>query len=173
MFEKHVDRGKADVVASEGGAVLLEFVISAPFVTILLIGVLDIGQLLSDYLVMTQVAREGVRYASGLYGLEATISENDPQITMPQLGEAPPILQNRDLVIARVAQLLELENTHLESTSRNFEMNLHEGTGRPQVSGDSPDTDVVEVRVSGVHRGFLPLFDKLELSVSQIGPYLY
>lgn len=48
----------------EEGQSLVEFALVLPVLLLLLMGIVDFGRVLSSYLVVSQTARDGVRYAS-------------------------------------------------------------------------------------------------------------
>ncbi|MFN8389629.1 MAG: TadE/TadG family type IV pilus assembly protein [Bdellovibrionota bacterium] len=86
-------------LSSERGNAFSEFIITAPFLVFMFIGIIDLGTALNKYLTVNRIAYEGTRYAASVPLLEtAAVSTAVDAVNKPghQL-----VRQRIDLLLAR------------------------------------------------------------------------
>lgn len=135
------------------GAALLEFSVTLPALLIIILGILDLGSLIYEYMSVQRVAYEGARYAASLADLE----EGPGYLPAPE--EGPPVLQTvHGQLRTRIERLLD--DGQLDGNEATFST-LRQG-------------DIVSVTVSVRHTALaLKWLDQNEVSVSSSAPYLY
>ncbi len=142
----------------ERGTAMLEFGLVCPILLALMMGVVDIGSALNRYMVLAQVAGEGVRSAGGQAGLEPGSFDD---LSSPGLR---PIQYN---VQSKVSSLLRMQNLKMNSVTINSTFdsipNAVTGLGERTVS----------VRISGTYNGILPIFRGITITANKSGAYLF
>ncbi len=142
----------------ERGVAILEFSFLLPVLVLFFIGLVDLGRAAHSYLILTEVAREGVRLAAALPNLE-----QGEFVNVNNDASVP----NQSMVQQRVSQLVSLHQLGNPEIDSEF-------TALP-VGGVAvdPTDDTVRVRVTVPFNGIFPLFNGLEMSVEATGPFLY
>ena len=143
----------------ERGSSLVEFAIAAPLLLTLLLGVFDLSRAINQYMVLSQIAGEGVRSASERAGLEA--GTNFVDLSTP--GDSPGHYN----VQSRVNNILLMQHLKINNLSI--------------ASSYSPQPDpttgqggrTVSVTISGMYHGIFPLFKNLQIKAQKSGPYLF
>jgi len=141
--------------SSESGAALIEFVIASIILFPLFLGVADLGGMLNSYMVLSQVAGEGVRSASERPGLEEGAylsSQTSPSGHLDVQGRIGNLLR---------AQSLKVNNLVVASAYQSG------------VDADGKASKTVSVRIFGDYHGFLPVFKNFQISAQKRGPYLF
>ena len=136
----------------EKGSVVVETALAVILLMIFIVGIIDIGRLLHTYIVLTQVVSESARFASRLADLptgEYSSTDVNP-IPDPHLS-----------VHNRVRMLLGINSKSVEIEQVSVKSRYI----------DSP-TKMVHIDVSGVYRGFFPVFDGLTINSSHSAAYL-
>jgi hypothetical protein len=149
-------------LSPDRGTALVEFCIVLPILAILLIGVMDVGNLLNHYLVLTQDAAEIARYGSGIPDLEIGRSCQG-YVTLPgycTLGNGTGT--KHQLLYDRAQRLMSISRLPmLPSSSFTYEIE-HEASH-----------DAVYVDINTTFKGFIPPFDNIPISVRSRSAYLY
>jgi len=194
---------KPNTKSCEAGVAFLELGIVMPLlVFVLLIGTVEVGNLINEYQKLTQIAREGVRFASKLPVLEpghlAYIAPTGAGVTEISTfnnpsGISPESLSAGHLAVnARILQLLYLNFRELDEDTGLFPLSSqwdreYQVTSRlvaenctttAYTNSDTPCDDdtrgTVEVSISMVYQSFFfDDFDLTPISVRRSGPYLY
>ena len=97
---------RAQKLKGERGIAITEFLITFPFILIMLAGVVDLGIALNRYYTINRIAYEATRYGASIPGLEAGVFDTNAAAVGPNavLPRAPAHLQVRarvDLLLAR------------------------------------------------------------------------
>lgn len=164
---------------SERGTSFVEFTIAAPLLISFLFAVVDLGQVFSNYMVLTQIAREGVRMASGISGLEAGEPGFCGSLDTAYAIQVCPVLTGTPLpqptgeqrnVWTRASRLLRVhsDNKDLSLVPGSVEIT----TSFQQGLGNDQD-DTVSIELTARYSGIFPLFDEMPITVRARGPYLF
>lgn len=193
-----------DRLKSESGVALLELGIVLPlFLVTVLVGTVEIGNLINEYQKLTAITREGVRLGSKLPTLEPgflefiapTTSVPTAGITFETPGNATPgnvAPAGHTLIANRIFQLLHLnfrvsdgmgsylnsphQAREYEVTTRYIEIGCDATTySVPANTPCNAQTDgTVEVSVGMLYSSFFfPDFDLIPLRARASGPYLH
>lgn len=151
------------------GAALIELSLVAPLLLTLFLGVMDLGRALHAYIVLSHIAAEGVRSASGLASLEPGSDFEQlyqADATCGTNGPAEPWVAcpRQYRVQARVKGMLDLQNVGIRNLA--VRSGFNSGT-----AGD--DRRTVSVRITGEFETFLPFLGSLPLRTEKSGPYLF
>ena len=165
----------AQNVSSQCGSAVTEFTIVLPFLALMVTATIDIGNILNEYLRLTEAVHQGARMASeasefktqmqfaGLTaGQQGCGSETTAMIPTP-----PSDVDKHRLVQQRVENIVTLQSTSLNSTSLCIRSELELGStplGSPQQN--------VRVRLTARYDSFFPLFNNLPISVEATAPFL-
>lgn len=148
----------------ERGIALTELTVMLPTLILLWIAMVDVSRMLNNYMALTQIVREGSRFASGVSSLESSSSSF-------QTSDEAPL--NHRLVRARVDALMKVAR-------EEYSLNIGDGLvieteffgNSAHASNIAPRVETVRVRVSTQYQALFPLFDNLSISASGIAPYL-
>jgi hypothetical protein len=172
----------------ERGVAILEFAIIAPFIVLCAIMIIDLSFLLVDCMIVSQVAKEGVRALSSFPGI---VNATTPvqRVEVPDSPAAPALPTFADWAAYesglktyctdnsstpecglfraqyRMNELLKIHNLVPSITKRIAEVQRFTGTGV-----DEPDSVMVTLRVR-LDRGIL--LRGMSFNISERGPYLY
>ena len=135
----------------------------APLLLTLFLGVMDLGRALNAYIVLSHIAAEGVRTASGAPALE-------PGVYTAALasGGTPSIDDLRTVpgqyrVQSRVKGMAALQNFGIRNLTSTSTYNANTG---------GVDNKTVAVNLSGDFESFLPFLGEIRISSQKSGPYL-
>lgn len=143
-------------IRKEEGSILVESAIAIAFLILLFVGMLDIGALIHNYVVVNQVASEAVRYGTRLPVLEEGTWDTNSATRPPGHQQ----IHDRVNMILAMRTALNVENINITTTFRN--------TGASDVRADG----TVLVSLSADYAGLLPGFDGLNLLSGHRGEYL-
>ena len=157
---------------SQRGSAMTEFALTVPILVVLILGMVDIGALLLNYMQFEQAAREGVRTAGRLPSLAAgawTSTNDADTVTQAGVCTVTPTDPSCDhvLVHARVRYILRLENTWYVDIP---ETDILSDFQPPPVGIPVGIQDTVMVRVNGLYTG---IFFSYNMNVSMRGPWLF
>lgn len=138
---------KIKELSGQVGSVMVEAVLSISFLVMLCTAVYDLGQIIHGYVVFTQIANEGARYASrlsrletGSYG-EEVAPVGAPATTPPSVPQYHQLVHNRVMQVLTVqAPLFDTEDVRVRST---------------YVAGT---INQVEISISARYESLFPLF---------------
>ncbi|MCC6220555.1 MAG: pilus assembly protein [Deltaproteobacteria bacterium] len=160
---------------SEKGSAVLEFSISLFFITVLMVGVIDVGNMINDYLALTQIAREGTRVAASKLGLASTevgaicVFDSSTAIKCcTSSGCSNACGQEHFEVQQRVFNLIQSQKLSLQADSIVIASYYCQN---PVAA--NPQGDKTKVQISARYEAFFPLFNGNGINVSEVGPYLY
>lgn len=156
----------------ERGAAMTEFAITVPVLVLLILGMVDLGALLINFIQLEQAAREGVRTA----GRQATLSpgpwtsDSDAdmaaQVLVCTANPTDPSCEHV-LVHSRVRHVMRIENTWYVDIA---EADVISDFQPPPLGIPTGIEDTVMVRVSAEYTG---IFFAYDMNVSMRGPWLF
>lgn len=160
---------------SQKGIALTEFIIVFPMLTTFIMGITEMSSALQTYLVMTQIAREGLRTAAALPKLESTQVKYENIVNVPdayhcepnQPTVATPSCENQLLVQRRMNLLLNILGAK-KSVGSSLKI-----TTQYITNSGGADADTVYVEMSGYYYGSVFQGKLMPFKVSAQGPYLY
>lgn len=170
---------------SEEGVSILEFCIILPFLTIVLLGTIDISMALVNYMVWNQVVREGVRIGAGLSNMKEMKFSSKADAGCPTgsicggaaYTNAMSVCTNHPgpagepcahvLMHKRIIKLYELNQDLLQLDQDDFNITTF---FTQDGSGTAEDSDTVRVVLSTRYRGIF--VNGWPMEISQVGPYL-
>ena len=139
------------------GAALVEFALVVPLLVLMIVGVVDLGGALNSYMVLAQIAGEGVRSAGERAGLER--GSNFVNLVD---GEFYP---GQYSVQFKVNSMLRLQDLPLSGLTVRSAYYRNGGAGNPERT--------VAVSISGTYNGILPVFRNFPINIEKQGPYLF
>jgi Flp pilus assembly protein TadG len=149
----------------ERGVAMAEFGICVPFITMLLMLVVDYGLMLNEYMRLTQAVHAGVRLASGYSGLPTG------QYQTLQNTATCPLQGSSSLhhgLQERVNAIISSNNRFVDSSTLCVTTNIrHNGafTG-------TPENNTILLSVAVRYRAIFPLVGQTMIHVSGVGPYI-
>ncbi len=147
------------------GTALTELCVSLPLLTYLLLGILDISNLINHYLVLTQNVGEAARFGAAVPGLET--GESCREFAIPATCTPSESVQN-GTVLDRLKELVDASKlTYI--TNVTYKTRYETAASAP--SGIQPD--VVYVDLGATYQGVIPPFRNLRFSVRSRSAYLY
>lgn len=153
---------KAD---SEKGIAVIEFAIAMPFLAIMMLSALDLGQVLIQYIQMSAAVREGVRVASSTTDIDST--ESYSQLTAGQNCDTPdltgPDAARHVKIQERVMQVMGQRSLLIEANKICVESGVN-----AEVSGEKN----IYVKLNTEYRGFFPILNGMQIEVEALAPYL-
>lgn len=160
---------RSDHRTGETGIAMLELLVAAPFLLVLVIGVIDVGRLLNQYLLLNYAVSSGVRFAMSQPDLAAgPFVGGTPNQTCPTGWGAPATAQTHHQEIhERVRDIVNLANEAL-NTSYCIRSTLQI---QPTMT-DDPREKTVSIELYAAYRAFFPLLNGLPMTVRATGPYL-
>ena len=162
VFQYRCRRARGD---DERGLAIVEFAVALPFLTVLMLSALDVGQLLIQYIQMSAAVREGVRVASSTTDIETFYPYS--QLTSDQNCESAqssgPDVKRHQQIQRRVMQVMGQRDLLIESSKICVESGL---------SKNAAGEDNIYVKLNTSYTGFFPVFDGIELEVEALAPYL-
>lgn len=150
-------RPAPDTPAPQRGQAILELAVVLPVLIFIFFSIIDIGQMINQYLSITEVAYEGARYGASLPGLPPVPGQNDSSA------------QSCSKIRERVYEVLE-DNGYLNPRS-NCEVSVAyepPDPANPQAAGHS-----VHVTVRVPFHPFLNLYSGVHVTVTATAPYLF
>ena len=148
--------------ANERGSAIIEFSMVAPVLIMLCLSVFDLGGALCNYMVLSQVAGEGVRLGTERAGLEEVTVDTTSASVAASYGSAGHYVVHR-----KVHSLLNMQNLKLSQLS------VQSSYARAGDSSSGLPEKTVSVTVSGEYNGILPFFKHLSLKAQKSGAYLF
>jgi hypothetical protein len=149
-----------NVQAPDSGQALLELAIVLPVLIFIFFSIIDIGQMINQYLTLTEVAYEGARLGASLPGLPPVPGANDDSLKS--------CLEIKD----RVYSILEL--TGYEEARDYCEVTIaYEPPAAAQAQAPGSTGQSVHVSVRVPFHPFLNLYSGLHISVTATAPYLF
>lgn len=139
--------------SDQSGAILIEAALAFVMLVILLIGLVDVGQMVHAHIVLTDATKEGARLGARIRNLA-----DDPH----GFGHAE--------IQARAVGLMSGHKTLTGLANVTFTSDCVRGAGnapRQQISGDQ-----VIVDVSAQYNGFFPAFQNVVLRSRHVAAYL-
>jgi hypothetical protein len=155
------------------GAAAVEFAISLPFLAVMIIGVLDIGRALTQYLLLTEAVHQGVRYGGQLELLDPGNTNPEHIYSGLSAGQncaavAPgggyELIRGHRAVQNRVIQILNLNRIALKANGLCVYTRVRDA--------GSIFNRNIRVQIGAQYSSFFPLFDGLQINVQATGPYL-
>lgn len=146
----------------QDGNAFTELAIVLPLLLLLIMGTVDLGRILNEYLTITRIAYEGTRYA-------ASVAELEPG----QFTVAASTPQSHQAVRERIGTLLERHDMSPTSSGITISTALYDkdAFAHPTIAGYDK---VVHVRISVPFNSWFPLLDFMdEVSAEASGPYLF
>lgn len=158
----------------ERGVALLELAISLPVLVLLFLGLVDVSNMLINYMSMSQVADEAVRTLSAVPSLKATASDvtsfDTATIAACTTNPASNNLCGHLLAHRRVqylAELLRLQN--VDSAALQIKTRYQGGIA----SAAATENDTVRVEITATFNGIFFFLNNFPISVRAQGPYLF
>lgn len=145
---------------------MMEFSISLPLLTLILFGVMDIGNLLNHYLILAQNASEVARFGSAVADLNT--GKSCRGYTQQPLTCSSETAVNHKNLLDRAELLVSLSRLPMFT---DFTYEIEYETPATAPSGVAPD--VVYVNINTRFRGVMPPFDDIPISVRARAAYLY
>jgi hypothetical protein len=153
---------------------MIEFVLAAPFLAFLITAVLDVGNVVNEYMVMTEAVHQGVRLAStgshlrelgDFKGLAEGANACPVNIRHrpPASPVGPAEKEQHRQIQERVKTILDMNNTYLKSGSICIISHLEESNGNRNV----------KVTVTANYKSFFPILRNLPISVEATAPFLH
>jgi hypothetical protein len=170
---------------NQEGVSILEFCIILPFLTIVLLGTLDISMALINYMAWNQVVREGVRVGTGLRNMKDIRFSSRADASCPSgsiCGGAaytnamaactthpgPPGLPCAHVIVhKRIRKLYDINQDLLRLDQADFHITTE---FTKEGMGTASDSDTVRVVLNTQFRGIF--VRSWPMQVSQVGPYL-
>ena len=144
-------------VRSEHGTAMLEFAIVLPFLVFTVFSGIETARALRNYLTLSQVAYEGVRYAASLPGLE--VGKFDAANVPGSTSQQARVRRIIDEILVEY----ELSTSAAEVTSEHLAV----------IADGGPDNRVT-IQISA---NYVPLFSfgfpSIPIQVTATSPYLY
>ncbi len=161
--------------SDQNGTALTEFAIAVPLLATLILGMVDVGALMINYVQFEQAAREGVRTAGRLVSLDSTAPHFSPNNIATSnektICDASPNLAmcGHTLIHSRVRHILRTQNTwSVDLLNVQVTSNFDPLPGGCAVV--NPDEDSVEIQLNGLYQGY---FISYNMNVTMRGPYLF
>ena len=145
-------------ILGEGGLAFQEFAIALPFLVLICTSAVDIGRALNQYLVLSEVAHQGVRFASTQYNLSEMPQSEQEACSLIPSGHLPDSVRR---VRRRIIQLVVNQNIDIDNLCVWAYRDVDTGMGKN-----------VHVQVSSGFATFFPMIRELSLNVSVAAPYL-
>ncbi len=161
--------------SEERGAAFIEFVIAAPFLLLLTMGVIDCARLFNAHQAMSQLANNAVSLAANTGQLEVGSfaadmnGANCGNMAMAPYGGKQAFLQNKVRQLATGTLYQEEFRLTAGSVciySEYASAQAASAAGRPEAS------ETVNSMVSARFNGLLPFLKNLKISANSSGPYL-
>ncbi len=158
--------------SNSDGTAYIELTFVLPLIFIMIVGLVDVGRALINYLNLTQIAYEGARFAGALSGLESTGSLTVVDLHQGARDATAPVhwdVQTRiDQMLTQIYQL----------NFRPGSVHIRTGFDPKDPTNPSPqlDKNVVRITIDGEYESlfnFVNWWQQLfPVSVSISGPYL-
>ena len=153
---------KSRSISSDRGSAIIEFSMVAPVLIMLCMGVFDLGGALCNYMVLSQVAGEGVRLGTERAGLEETTVNTTQGNVAASVGMSGHYTVHHKIHSLLNMQSLKLNNLSVESSYARVGDNA---SGLP--------ARTVSVVISGEYNGILPFLKHVQLKAQKSGAYLF
>lgn len=170
--------------SSERGVAIAEFAIALPTLAIFIMGVIDVGRMIHQYMLMSHIARESVRVASGILELEAGTYDNIKRVSNETHCDASDqsavtsscynhlVIQRRILQMFRW-QNIDINERIIESKTIDDLQVITRYIPEPSSGIAAATDDSVSVQITVPYKGFFPAFDGLNISVAATGPFMW
>ncbi len=155
--------------SGERGIAALELLVASPFLVVLVIGVIDVGRLLNQYLLLNYAVSSGVLHAMSQPSLAvgSYVAGTPNQVCPSGSGAlATPDTRHQE-VQERVRDIVNLANEALNS-SYCIRSTLQIAPG---FVGD-PREKTVSIELVAAYHAFFPLLNGLPMTLQATGPYL-
>lgn len=152
---------------------MVEFVLAAPFLAFLITAVLDVGNVVNEYMVMTEAVHQGVRMAStgshlrqlgDFKGLAEGADACPANILFSTPSVGPSEREQHKQIQERVKSILDMNNSYLKSGSICVISHL-----KQDADGDRN----VKITVTANYDSFFPVLRNLPISVEATAPFLH
>ena len=154
----------------EAGIAILELLIASPFLFILIIGVIDIGRLINQYLLLNYAVSAGVLEAMSQPNLTpGKFIKGTPNQICPETVtglEATPDTQHQKIQ-ERVINLVQLTDRALSGN-----VCVRSTLQIAPTAANDPREKTVTVEVFTDYNALFPLFNGLPIVLQSTGPYL-
>ncbi len=160
---------------SESGAAMMEFMLVLPFILTMIFGVVDLGRAISQYMILSEVVSQGVRYGGSISNLKDTATKFSDLTAGQHCGASKTkavskgsIMTDNDLhemIQQRVEDLVEQGNSSLDGDTLCITSQL------ASVGAGSEKNIHLEVQAS--FNSILPMFNGIVLKAQATGPYLF
>ena len=161
----------------ERGVALLELAISLPVLVLLFLGLVDVSNMLINYMSMSQIADEAVRTLSAVPSLKAATGSTDvvtdadaeAVATKCDTNSSSDTLCGHLLAHRRaryLAQLLKLQNV-------NGDVEVKTRFQNGVASATATENDTVRVEITAKFNGIFFFLNNFRITVKAQGPYLY
>ncbi len=163
------------ITSDEKGTAFIEFVVAAPFLILLMMGVIDCARLFNAYQAMNQLANNAVSLAANTSRLEVGTFASDMHgsgcggLAAAPLGGKQASLQNR--VVKLASGTLDQKDFKLNSDSvcicsEYSSAQVASAAGKPEAS------ETVNSMVTARFDGLLPFLKNLKITANSRAPYL-
>ena len=156
--------------SDERGVALMELAVALPFLLILIIGVIDIGRMINQYLLLNYAVKTGVLKAmsqpSLLPGNFLSVTGNPGTLCPSSMGGPVTANTRHQNVQNEVQRLIGLTDEALKN-----DYCIRTGLAQTNVPSD-PRFRTVDVELRAKYEAFFPLLDGMPITLSATGPYL-
>ena len=156
-------RGFSTSNDNQRGIAFIELLIALPFLVTLFVGVVDIGQAVNQYLLLSEAVNEGVRIAAedGRLSINGTYAAPGQSCTPQGSGD----LDLHKEIQKQVKNVIGIQNHWIDPNSLCVQTTLADAA--------TPSEKNVTVTVSTTFRAMFPVFDGMNISASANGPHLF
>ena len=151
----------------ETGIAIIELAVCAPFLVLLLTAMIDIGGLLSQYVIMSDALHSGLRTASTMPNLET--GEGFQGLTPGQLGCAG---SGSSAFHTQVQQLVEDLIDQRLLWIKADSLCISTGVKRGGAYAGTSEENTAVIGVTARYDGFFPFIDDMQFEVESSGPLL-
>ena len=155
--------------SDERGIALMELGVAIPFFLMLIIGVIDIGRMVNQYLLLNYAVKTGVLNAMSTPGLATgSYVKGTPNQNCPAgIGSDATADTRHQQVQERMQQVINMAN---EATTGTF--CIRSALTLDGVDSNDPYQHTVSVEVQAKYNAFFPMLKNMPMKISATGPYL-
>jgi hypothetical protein len=159
----------------EAGTAMMEFVIVLPFILTMIFGVVDLGRAIAQYMMLSEVVSQGVRYAGSVSNLtDATTEFADltngqhcgaHKTKAVSKGSQATDNEIHQQIQQRVEDLLAQGNASIDNDTLCVRSKLEKVAGSTEYN--------IHLEVQAGFNSILPMFNGIILRAQATGPYLF
>lgn len=131
---------------NQSGTSFLEFAVGLPIILLLLMGTVDLGMAVNQYLAITRATYEGMRYGASLYN-------NQPGCKGPECLPEDQSNTNLNEIDGRIKQILSLQGY------TNSSVTVKSTTWVDTQNGENHEYNMLQATVEVPFQSTMPLFD--------------